>query len=433
MKKLIIYFLICFINFLPLCLNAQINIKDKVTESANNRANSRVDQGVEKGMDAVEDGVKSLFTKKSKKSAKKDNKENQTDQQITDKQTADRQDAVVQSKEVSLQSYTNYDFIPGDKVLFFEDFSQDAIGDFPALWTSNGSGEVKTVNIASGNWLNMTAKGALYWYQKDISFPSNFILEFDVIPDEELEHHCMELNLYSETNRKEMDDGLYPGNKGLNIYLDTESWETKGYDDDTETDDLTSSSQKGTIEKGKVNHVIVWVQNRRVRIYHKGMKALDAPTGIVEGTKFSRLRFSLWASEAQSYISDIKITTAAPDTRSKLLTEGKLVSYGICFDVNKDVVKPESYGTLNDVAKVLKENPKVRIKIVGHTDADGADAANLDLSKRRGSSVKNELVKTFGIEASRIESDGLGETKPIAPNDTPANKALNRRVEFIKL
>ena len=82
---------------------------------------------------------------------------------------------------------------------------------------------------------------------------------------------------------------------------------------------------------------------------------------------------------------------------------------------------------------MLKENPTVRVKIVGHTDSDGADAANLDLSKRRGASVKNELAKNFGIDESRLESDGMGESKPVAPNDTPVNKALNRRVEFIKL
>ena len=81
----------------------------------------------------------------------------------------------------------------------------------------------------------------------------------------------------------------------------------------------------------------------------------------------------------------------------------------------------------------MTENPDLRVKIAGHTDADGADASNLDLSKRRGAAVKNELVKTFGIDASRLESDGLGENQPVAPNDTPSNKALNRRVEFIKL
>jgi outer membrane protein OmpA-like peptidoglycan-associated protein len=132
-------------------------------------------------------------------------------------------------------------------------------------------------------------------------------------------------------------------------------------------------------------------------------------------------------------VSNIRIAIGNPDLRSKLLTEGKLVSYGIYFDINKDVVKPESFGTLKGIAQVLTENPDVKIKIVGHTDSDGADAANLELSKKRSESVKNELAKSFGIDASRIETDGKGETVPVSANDTQANKAMNRRVEFIKL
>jgi len=69
---------------------------------------------------------------------------------------------------------------------------------------------------------------------------------------------------------------------------------------------------------------------------------------------------------------------------------------------------------------------------VGHTDSDGADAANLDLSKRRAAAVKNELVKTFNVNGDRLITDGMGESQPVSPNDTPSNKALNRRVEFIK-
>jgi outer membrane protein OmpA-like peptidoglycan-associated protein len=161
---------------------------------------------------------------------------------------------------------------------------------------------------------------------------------------------------------------------------------------------------------------------------------LDIPTNIYEGSKFKRLCFKLYrGASCGSYISNIRITDAAPDMRSKLLTEGKLVSYGIYFDVNKDIVKPESYGTLKGIADILNENPSIRIKVIGHTDSDGNDASNLDLSKRRAESVKNNLVKTFGIEPSRIEFDGMGETQPIAPNDNVSNKALNRRVEFVKL
>ena len=81
---------------------------------------------------------------------------------------------------------------------------------------------------------------------------------------------------------------------------------------------------------------------------------------------------------------------------------------------------------------MLKENADVKVKIVGHTDSDGDENKNLDLSKRRAESVKNTLTKEFGINESRMETDGIGETKPVSKNDTPAGKANNRRVEFIK-
>ena len=96
-------------------------------------------------------------------------------------------------------------------------------------------------------------------------------------------------------------------------------------------------------------------------------------------------------------------------------------------------MKPESFGTLKSIADVLKENTSVRVKIIGHTDSDGDDAKNMELSQRRAESVKSELASKFGIDASRMETEGAGESKPVAPNDTPANKAMNRRVEFVRL
>ena len=140
------------------------------------------------------------------------------------------------------------------------------------------------------------------------------------------------------------------------------------------------------------------------------------------------------ADEKNLYaISNLRLAVGAPDTRNKLLTQNKWVTHGILFDVNSATIKPESYGTLKEMATVLKENPDLKVKIVGHTDADGNDAANLDLSKKRAASVKDFLVKEFGIDESRMQTDGKGEGEPIDKNDTPAGKANNRRVEFIKI
>jgi outer membrane protein OmpA-like peptidoglycan-associated protein len=250
------------------------------------------------------------------------------------------------------------------------------------------------------------------------------------VPKKGAPRYAVGVAMYGENTFKEMSDP-WACKTGLVINIAKSLWETHGLKSGNPK--IYGDSQLNLVEEEKVNHVIIWVQNRRVRIYHKGAKVLDMPTNLYDDSKFTRLAFQLYrGASCSSYVSNIKITTASPDTRNKLLTEGKLVTYGIYFDVNKDIVKPESYGTLNDIAKILNEVPDVKVKIVGHTDADGQDADNLDLSKRRAASVKAELVKTFGVKGDRLVTDGAGETQPVAPNDTPSNKALNRRVEFIK-
>lgn len=425
MKKTMLFLSMTFI--LSFAANAQgwLNkvgaaAKDAAKRTMEKRVEEKAEQVTDKVLDKVEDAVT-----KSTKSNKKQ----------TDKTTGDIDEQIIEKQEhpkQKLTSITQYDFVPGDKILFFEDFSQDAIGDFPALWTTNGSGEVKTVSIAPGKWLHMNGKDAVYCYTKEINFPENFIVEFDIIPDKDFQFGtCLTLYQDNPERSKEVNDDLYPGLRGLHISPNYEGWETKGYDSDK--DWLIGTGAKNPLIAEELNHVIVWIQKRRVRIYHQGQKVLDVPTNIYAETKLNKLLFSGWDRNSTPYVTNIKVTTASPDTRSKLITEGKLVTYGITFDVNKADIKSESFGTLKGIAGVLAENPDVNVKIIGHTDGDGDDAKNLDLSKRRAESVKNELVKNFGIDSSRLTTEGAGETKPIAANDIPVNKARNRRVEIIKL
>ena len=424
MKKTMLFLSMTFI--LSFAANAQgwLNkvgaaAKDAAKRTMEKRVEEKAEQVTDKVLDKAEDAVT-----KSTKSNKKQ----------TDKTTGDIDEQIIEKQEhpeQKLTSITQYDFVPGDKILFFEDFSQDAIGDFPALWTTNGSGEVKPVSIAPGKWLHMNGKDAVYCYTKEINFPENFIVEFDIIPDKDFQFGtCLTLYQDNPERSKEVNDDLYPGLRGLHISPNYEGWETKGYDSDK--DWLIGTGAKNPLIAEELNHVIVWIQKRRVRIYHQGQKVLDVPTNIYAETKLNKLLFSGWDRNSTPYVTNIKVTTASPDTRSKLITEGKLVTYGITFDVNKADIKSESFGTLKGIAGVLAENPDVNVKIIGHTDGDGDDAKNLDLSKRRAESVKNELVKNFGIDSSRLTTEGAGETKPIAANDIPVNKARNRRVEIIK-
>lgn len=425
----IINFALIAIIAVMLCY-AQVSIAQvvKPKEVAQEKAAGKLNQTIEKGIDSsinkLERGVRDLFKKKKKESK-------------NDEERADNEATVNKSQNTSaqkLESKTQYDFVPGDQIIYFDDFSQDAIGDFPALWTSNGSGEVKTVNIAPGNWFHMNGEDATYCYLRKIDFPNNFIIEFDIIPDDIFDDG-VQFSLFDdyEGNFRELDTDLYPGHAGLHIAMSKDGWETKGYDNIGNKDWIMGKGTKNPLANEVLSHVIIWIQNRRVRIYHLGAKVVDVPTNIYSGVKFTRFRFSVWDMNSFPYISNLKITTASPDTRSKLITEGKLVTYGITFDVNKSNIKPESFATIKSIADVLKENPGVRVRIVGHTDSDGDDALNLALSGRRAEAVKSELVNSFGIDASRLETEGAGEGHPVAPNDSSENKARNRRVEFIKL
>jgi OOP family OmpA-OmpF porin len=429
--------MICFMTF---SLQAQIDVKGKIKSASLNRANQKTDEAIEKGLDEAEEGVEKSVKKDSEKENSEEAETEKKDNSSADAE-ADNDDSTEKAKKdetPKLESYSKYDFIPGEKVIFYEDFSQDAIGDFPALWNTNGSAEVVTTNLFPGQWMKFSTDDAI-WTDQLLTLPENYTIEFDIVPTNGEDNDNMKgyvFRMIQSINLNSIDGGSVPGKAGFMFY--TAYYGTSSYraytigSGDNESLDISGQKDGDMYKQFKDHkyHIAIWVQKSRLRLYLDEKKLFDLPKAFPFATaKMDRLRFE----EGAAMVTNIRIAVGNPDMRNKLLTEGKLVSYGIYFDVGKDAVKPESYGTLKMIASVLTENPDVKIKIVGHTDSDGADAANLDLSKRRGASVKEELVKSFAIDASRIETDGKGETVPLAANDTPANKALNRRVEFIKL
>ena len=425
MNKLLKIFVICILAGLTLNANGQINLKDRLKQSVNK---------------AVDNAVKNKNTNQQGQAQQQEPAKNQQAQQQNQDQAQEagneEQQAAPQQEQTQLQAFSKYDFIPGEKVIFFEDFSQDAIGDFPALWNTNGSAEVVTTNLYEGKWMKFSTEQAI-WTDQPLNLPDNYTVEFDVIriKNADGDEDGYGFRLMQSKNAKSFDSGAIPGEAGFYFqisYFGHPDYRT--YINLDGGEDMGLSGRAGSdIYNQKENqkyHIALWVQKARVRLYQDENKLFDLPRAFsLPAVKMDRIRFE----SGSAMVTNIRIAVGAPDTRNKLITEGRLVTYGIYFDVNKDVVKPESYATLKEIAGALTDNPGVRVKIIGHTDSDGADAANLDLSKRRAGSVKNELAKSFGIDPSRIETDGAGETKPVAPNDSQVNKALNRRVELIKL
>lgn len=102
----------------------------------------------------------------------------------------------------------------------------------------------------------------------------------------------------------------------------------------------------------------------------------------------------------------------------------------VTFAVNQSTIQPQFYGSLNQVASTLTQYPSTTVDIIGHADSDGAESYNQTLSERRASSVRDYLA-TQGVQTVRMVALGRGEMEPIAPNDTAANKARNRRVQVV--
>ena len=125
-------------------------------------------------------------------------------------------------------------------------------------------------------------------------------------------------------------------------------------------------------------------------------------------------------------------STAATSLERSLTEDKHALVYGIYFKFARADIRPVSEPVLQEIATLMKKNPGWKLSIVGHTDSIGVDKANLDLSRRRAQSVRTALVERYGIEAERLTSGGYGASQPQVKNDTPENRARNRRVELTR-
>ncbi|TVQ02503.1 MAG: OmpA family protein [Balneolaceae bacterium] len=122
----------------------------------------------------------------------------------------------------------------------------------------------------------------------------------------------------------------------------------------------------------------------------------------------------------------------AAQMKAALDSDGRITLYGILFDYDKATLQQSSNDQLQEVLTLLLQYPELSLEIQGHTDSDGSEAYNLQLSQQRSESVLGYLV-LFGVESSRLQAKGYGESTPVAPNDTDENKAKNRRVELQRI
>lgn len=447
------WFLTAFFFLSTLCLHAQLfqKILDKTKEKTERKISDKISDKVS---DGASKPIDDASFKKGEKPAKESSgtiKTQEASQSEETKESSANPGSPIKNvpAKASLSTYSKFDFVPGDKIIVLEDFSQDNIGDFPDKWNTNSSGELVQVDGEEGKWLKISKKGA---FIPDFikSLPDNFTMEFDLICNEDFSFYstaftigllsggepaqAFKYDFIQSLKRSGITINLHPhnaGSDGGNVTIKTFDAGAVVIDNNLKT------TQFNAVNGNTKIRVSLWRQKQRIRMYLNEEKVLDLPRAFAAGKEYNLALFELGADMSrdndQYLLSNLKLAVGAPDTRNKLITEGKFVTTGILFDVNSDKIKPESFGVLKEIASVLKENATVKIKIVGHTDSDGEDKANLELSKKRAAAVKVALATDFAIATNRIETDGMGEKQPVTNNSTTEAKANNRRVEFIRL
>ena len=189
------------------------------------------------------------------------------------------------------------------------------------------------------------------------------------------------------------------------------------------------ASSKGT----GWHHIALSFNQRALKVYFDQTRVLNIPNLEKKPTEMSISALSHGSAKGDpALIKNIRIAKGGVELYDRLLTDGKIITRGIQFDVGKSTLKPESMGVINEIANLMKQHPDVKFSVEGHTDSDGDEAFNLKLSEARALAVKDALVE-LGIDASQLETKGWGESKPLDNNSTPEGKANSRRVEFVKI
>ena len=139
-----------------------------------------------------------------------------------------------------------------------------------------------------------------------------------------------------------------------------------------------------------------------------------------------------WAQgQGQEVVTQVEVEEPMVPSIDPAPAETLRVELDVKFDFDRQVVKPESYADIRDVAEFMKQFPQTTTVVEGHTDAVGTEAYNQSLSERRAMAVREVLVSEFGIQPGRVDAIGFGEARPVADNDSEEGRAINRRVEAV--
>lgn len=306
-------------------------------------------------------------------------------------------------------AWANYDFKPGSRILFAEDFGKDEVGDFPRrLEFQQGSMEI--VEWQGGRWLRLTTDSKF-----DIplpeTLPAQYTMEFDYALG------TGEMWIYpsgSNTGNPKCIAFTYLGAGGVGCAAQS-----------------TYSPPQEAL-RGKVAHARVMADGAYIKVYVNDTRVANIPN--FGPARANKIHFYVDGDATNpTLFGNFRIAAGGKRLYDALAADGRVATQGIFFDSGSDRLRPESSPTLKEIATMLTEHADLKLVIEGHTDNAGAAAANMSLSEQRAAAVKAALVTSYGVDGSRLMAKGMGQTKPAAPNTAPEGRAQNRRVELVKM
>lgn len=322
-----------------------------------------------------------------------------------------RQILPVLSQQGDLKAYLNYDFIPGEKIIFEDNFQNTKQGEIPSGWSlKSGKGTVQMIDDAKAFVLTdgHYAK-VLPSIKNDFVLTDSFTIEFDF----------------------DIRDGAYtpavffPNKDGSErIILWGPDIQT-GYFTNQLSGKYPEDADKFY---NKWHHAAMAYLKGQIKCYIDQYLVLTIPKC---GFQPKTILFGGLASpESPLAFTNVKIATGGGiKMADKILSDGKWMTHGITFEINKQIIKPESMGVINSIVKFMNENPTLNFQVASYTKSDGDESGNLKISDQRAKALKMQFT-AMGIDASRLISKGYEIKDPIDRNLTSEGSANITRIEI---
>ena len=423
----IIISLFCILFFISGAF-AQFDIEKKIEKKVTRKVDKEIDKTIDKGIDETEKGIKG---EGENEEGEVDPNENKVKNETPDEDKPvgyDENKTPSQDEKPSpeLKVWSKYDFVAGDKIIFEDDLMNEESGEFPSRWDLlSGSAEIASLGEDNVIHLNHNNSIVLPLMDKKDFLTDVFTFEFDAYfeKDAATRSAFYKIRFFEGIHNYAKIDGKRISTIDINwnsVKMGQFGGNTTGYRDEKKN------------WNGKWKHIAISFNERSLKLYMDEERLLNIPN-----LGFKPKMFSIGAHFDDRYIKmssikNIRVNEGGKKLYDRILAEGKFVTRGILFEVNKATINGESMGTINEIVKLMNKHPDLNFSIEGHTDSDGEESFNQKLSEDRAAAVKSMLV-SMGIDASRLESKGWGESKPLSENSTPEGKANNRRVEFIKI